>query len=89
MMSYAFTSSVAIRATRSVGRCTCNVRKTVPPRAMAEAWNAEEWRTSGRSAQPSGLQEIEYIIRQDGTVEEKVTGVRGKDCVEVSKVASR
>jgi Protein of unknown function (DUF2997) len=31
-----------------------------------------------------GMQRIEYIIRPDGRVEEKVTGVRGKCCEEVT-----
>lgn len=83
-MSYAFTSPTPVRATAPVRQCTCPARKTTPPRAMAEAWDEQNWRTSGRSGQSKGIQEIEYIIRQDGTVEERVMGVRGKDCVEVS-----
>jgi len=31
------------------------------------------------------LEEIEFIIRPDGTVEEKVTGIRGSDCTTVTE----
>jgi len=32
-----------------------------------------------------GKQEIEFIIKPDGTVEEKVTGVNGPDCEEITR----
>lgn len=40
----------------------------------------------GQGVQAKGLQTIEFIIRQDGSVEEKVTGIAGKDCTKVSCV---
>lgn len=33
----------------------------------------------------AGKQEIEFIIKPDGTVEEKVTGVNGPDCEAITK----
>ena len=32
-----------------------------------------------------GMQEIEFVIHPDGRVEEKVTGVKGKNCQEITK----
>mmetsp|Transcript_9032 Transcript_9032/g.22614 ORF Transcript_9032/g.22614 Transcript_9032/m.22614 type:complete len:132 (+) Transcript_9032:48-443(+) len=32
-----------------------------------------------------GLEQVEFIIHKDGRVEEKVTGVKGKQCHEITK----
>ncbi len=37
----------------------------------------------------SKKQEIEFVIRPDGTVEEKVTGVSGPDCEKVTEAVER
>ena len=45
------------------------------------------YQTMGSGVPSSGLQRIEFIIRQDGTVEETVTGVRGKHCEKVCLIS--
>lgn len=85
MVSYAFTVPVLPGVARTVSRRTHDVGRTCSPRAMAQGWESPtEWKTAGSGVGSKGMQRIEFIIRQDGTVEERVTGVRGKDCVEVS-----
>lgn len=46
--------------------------------------NSPNYELLGSGFQGKGLQTIEFRIRQNGTVEEKVTGVRGPDCQKVS-----
>lgn len=81
----AFASSVPLLRGSSPRRATCAARRRRSPRASAEEWEAPpaEWESAGSNVPSRGLQEIEFIIRPDGMVEEKVTGVRGKDCVKV------
>lgn len=37
----------------------------------------------GKGVSQKGIQRIEFVIRQDGTVEETVTGVKGAHCESV------
>ncbi|GAB4470301.1 MAG: hypothetical protein Kow00124_06360 [Anaerolineae bacterium] len=37
----------------------------------------------------TGKQEIEFIIRPDGTVEEKVSGVSGPDCEKITEAVEK
>ena len=60
--------------------------ETAPPRLTLRACQ----RLLMQSCMPlhrmnGGMQEIEFVIHPDGRVEEKVTGVKGKNCQEITK----
>ncbi|PXF47885.1 hypothetical protein BWQ96_02271 [Gracilariopsis chorda] len=47
--------------------------------------NSPNYNLLGSGFQAKGLQTIEFRIRQNGTVEEKVTGVRGSHCEKLTE----
>lgn len=60
-------------------------------RASASDKNGESWKSAtnyesiGKGVKAKGLQRLEFKIHQDGRVEELVTGIKGSDCVELTK----
>lgn len=82
-MFLAFASSVLLPHTAPRRRATCTVRPRQAPRAAEESWDkAGEWEKNAKIP-AKGIQEVEFIIKQDGSVEERVTGIRGKNCINV------
>lgn len=86
MSQFAFATPARFLFRGSPRGSTCAARRRPNTVASADQWGTpSEWQTAGSGIPQKGLQEIEFIIRQDGTVEEKVTGVRGKDCVKLTE----
>jgi len=44
--------------------------------------NSEGWQPQTSSG---GIQEIEYVIHQDGRVEQLVRGVKGEECIKITQ----
>ncbi|CDF38794.1 unnamed protein product [Chondrus crispus] len=84
-MFSAFVSSFPLPRAAPTRRATCGARPRCVPKAGAESWDkAAAWEKTPQM--PSkGVQEIEFIIKQDGTVEERVTGLRGKNCIKLTE----
>lgn len=84
MTQVAFTSPsvLIVRGQRRIS--TCSRRQLRTPIASTNQYGTPaEWKTAGNGISPQGMRTVEFIIRQDGRVEEKVTGMKGADCLKV------
>jgi len=85
-MFVAFTTAVGISSQTKTSHkaSTCSRRPIIASAGGGSSWQAaESYEAMGKGVQAKGMQQIEFIIRQDGRVEELVTGIKGTDCVKV------
>lgn len=84
MSELAFTNAVTLPVRYASRSATCSRR---PLRMQVQSGSQydtpSEWQTAGNGNSAGAFQTIEFIIRQDGRVEEKVTGTKGTECVKV------
>lgn len=81
-MSAAFVTPLVL-IPRRARRSTCTRAQAKGAGGMDDWTGSEDWGEE-RNVQ-KGVQRLEFVIRQDGTVTELVTGVRGTDCVKLTK----
>ncbi|KAI0562193.1 hypothetical protein FGB62_64g146 [Gracilaria domingensis] len=87
-MKHAFVSPISIPSHR-VKRNACQRRPAIVANANEQSgasWqNTPNYQTLGTGMQAKGIQTIEFSIRPNGIIEEKVTGVRGKNCQKLTE----
>ena len=88
-MQPSFVSAAPVRKVAYKRTTTC---KRQPKWRASSSWNSSEswdntasYQQMGNGNPSKGLQTLKFVIRQDGTVEETVTGVRGASCEQVTK----
>jgi len=60
-----------------------SIRRNIDFRLYSDGgWSGS---SSGQSSQSGGLEQIQFKIYPDGRVEEKVVGVKGKACLEITR----
>lgn len=63
--------------------CKPQICSRTPPTAQAQSGSQGEYQWDDSASTQPGLQQIEFIIRPNGIVEEHITGLKGAECQKV------